>query len=143
MSDMKMSSEMIRYALQQLAGFDSSDIECDDFDIAVNDDQFASMSIVRLAELAYENQDELERENRAFNATVNKLLNENFNENEDNKRLAEENAELREILKKLIGNGIDLLNVDDVEDEEDAASIHAKFNDVVNEAGALLAKKPS
>jgi hypothetical protein len=58
-------------------------------------------------------------------------------------RLVEENAELREILKKLIGNGIDLLNVDDVEDEEDAASIHAKFNDVVNEAGALLAKKPS
>lgn len=54
--------------------------------------------------------------------------------------LEKEVAELREMVKRLVGNGIDLLNVDDVEDEEDAASIHAKFNDVVNEAGSLLAK---
>lgn len=59
---------------------------------------------------------------------------------EENAQQRESLDAFRELVKKLIGNGIDLLNVDDVEDEEDAASIHAKFNDVVNEAGALLAK---
>lgn len=60
---MKMSDENIQCALQQLSGFEPSDIDCDDFDIAVNDDQFASMSIVRLAKLAADSQDRLTKEN--------------------------------------------------------------------------------
>ena len=54
MSDVKMSAENIEYLLITLAGFEPEDIECDDFEVAVNDDQFAQMSIIRTAELAKE-----------------------------------------------------------------------------------------
>ena len=95
----KMSQENIAYALQQLSGFDPEDIECDDFDIAVNDDQFATMSIVRLAGIAAESQDNLIRENGGLSETVKMLLIENLDKSKDNDRLVEENAELREFAK--------------------------------------------
>ena len=47
----KMSDDDILYCLQNLAGYDSSDIEDDTVEIAVNDDQFGEMSIVRTAQL--------------------------------------------------------------------------------------------
>ena len=49
--EMKMSTDNVKYALEQLASYEPEDIECDDFDIAVSDDQFAQMSIVRIAQL--------------------------------------------------------------------------------------------
>ncbi|AUR93009.1 coil containing protein [Vibrio phage 1.181.O._10N.286.46.C9] len=53
-------------------------------------------------------------------------------------RLQQENAEFREALKRLVGKGIDLLNIEDADDEEDAASIHANFNDEIIIAELLL-----
>lgn len=58
----------------------------------------------------------------------------------DNDRMVEEIAELRGALKSLIGKGIDLLNAEDVSDDEDAASIHANFNDAIIKSEQLLAK---
>lgn len=55
-------------------------------------------------------------------------------------RMVEEIAELRGALKLLIGKGVDLLNVEDVSDEEDAASVHANFNDAIIKSEQLLAK---
>lgn len=49
-----MSDDNVLYCLETLSQFEPDDIEHDEFDIAVNDDQFASMSIVRTAELAAE-----------------------------------------------------------------------------------------
>lgn len=49
--EMKMSDDSIIYCLENLSGYEPEDIECDDVDIAVNDDQFTSMSIVRTAAL--------------------------------------------------------------------------------------------
>lgn len=95
MSDKKMSQENIAYALGQLAGFEPSDIERDDFDIDVNDDQFATMSIVRLAALAAESQDDLIRESGGLSETVKKLLIENLDKAKDNDRMVEEIAELK------------------------------------------------
>jgi uncharacterized protein with PIN domain len=69
---MKMSDENVIYCLENLAGYEPDDIDCDDVEIAVNDDQFATMSIVRTAELGAE----LAR------------------------RLTEENAKLREALEQ-------------------------------------------
>ncbi len=100
-----MSQENIAYALGQLAGFEPSDIECDDFDIAVNDDQFATMSIVRLAALAAESQEDLIRENGGLSETVKKLLIENLDKAKDNDRMTEENKKLREFADRLI-NGM-------------------------------------
>ena len=74
MSDLKMSDENIGYCLQQLAGYEPSDIECDDFEIAVNDDQFATMSIVRIAALASESHDQLRAENEALRAAISGAL---------------------------------------------------------------------
>lgn len=54
MSESKMSDEDILYCLQNLAGYEPSDIEGDTVEIAVNDDQFAEMSIVRTAQLGAE-----------------------------------------------------------------------------------------
>lgn len=51
MSEVKMSDENVLYCLQNLAGYDPSDIEDDIVEIAVNDDQFGEMSIVRTAQL--------------------------------------------------------------------------------------------
>lgn len=69
---MKISDDGIIYCLENLAGYESDDIDCDDVEIAVNDDQFTTMSIVRTAELGAE----LAR------------------------RLTEENAKLREFIEK-------------------------------------------
>ena len=54
MSEVKMSDENVIYCLNYLSEFDAKDIEDDEFDISVNDDQFASMSIVRTAKLGAE-----------------------------------------------------------------------------------------
>ena len=51
MKELKMSDDNVFYCLQTISGFEPEDIECDDFEIAVNDDQFATMSIVKSAEL--------------------------------------------------------------------------------------------
>ncbi|AUR96334.1 coil containing protein [Vibrio phage 1.223.O._10N.261.48.A9] len=64
---------------------------------------------------------------------------EDWNKRTDD-RLKQENAELREALKSMIGKGIDLLNVEDVTDEEDAFSIHSKFNDAIINSQLLLNK---
>lgn len=61
-----------------------------------------------------------------------------FSDNHD--RMVEEIAELKGALKSLIGKGIDLLNVEDVIDEEDAASVHSNFNDAIIKSEQLLAK---
>lgn len=74
MSDIKMSDEDVSYALQYLSGFEPEDIECDDFDIAVNDDQFASLSIVRAAKLGHESIDRLVEENAQLKADKAELL---------------------------------------------------------------------
>ena len=55
-------------------------------------------------------------------------------------RMVEEIAELKGALKSLIGKGVDLLNVEDVSDEEDAASVHANFNDAIIKSEQLLTK---
>lgn len=55
-------------------------------------------------------------------------------------RLEQENAELREALKSLLAKGVDLLNIEDAEDEEGAASIHANFNDELIKLEKLLNK---
>lgn len=54
MMSIKMSDDNILYCLETLGSFEASDIEDDDFEVAVNDDQFAQMSIVRTAELGAE-----------------------------------------------------------------------------------------
>ncbi|AUR81809.1 hypothetical protein NVP1013O_62 [Vibrio phage 1.013.O._10N.286.54.F9] len=61
-----------------------------------------------------------------------------FSKNHD--RMVEEIAELKGALKSLIGKGVDLLNVEDVIDEEDEASVHANFNDAIIKSEKLLAK---
>ncbi|RGP86562.1 hypothetical protein BC354_13265 [Vibrio cholerae] len=61
---MKMSPNDIHYCLETLAAFEPSDIESDDFEIAVNDDQFGSMSIVRTAQLGSELVKQITEENR-------------------------------------------------------------------------------
>jgi len=63
MSDVKMSDDNILYLLETLSQFEPEDIECDDFEVAVNDDQFAQMSIVRTAELAKEQIAKLQADN--------------------------------------------------------------------------------
>ena len=55
-------------------------------------------------------------------------------------RMVEEIEELRGALKLLIGKGIDLLNAEDANDEEDAASVHANFNDAIIKSEQLLSK---
>lgn len=50
----KMSDDNILYCLQNLAGYESCDIIGDTVEIAVNDDQFGEMSIVRTAQLGVE-----------------------------------------------------------------------------------------
>lgn len=59
MKKMSMSNESISYCLQQLSGFEPSDIEDDTFEIAVNDDQFTTMSITCLAKYGHEAIDSL------------------------------------------------------------------------------------
>lgn len=54
MSEVKMSDEIVLYCLQNLAGYEPSDIEDDCVEIAVNDDQLGEMSIVRTAQLGVE-----------------------------------------------------------------------------------------
>nr|AKN38822.1 hypothetical protein [Enterovibrio sp. FF_113] len=63
-NEMKMSPNDIHYCLETLAAFEPSDIESDDFEIAVNDDQFGSMSIVRTAQLGSELIKQITEENR-------------------------------------------------------------------------------
>ena len=55
-------------------------------------------------------------------------------------RLTEENKQLREMLKRLTCAGTELLNIEDVEDEEDSATIHSNFNDELIKADKLLNK---
>lgn len=55
-------------------------------------------------------------------------------------RLTEENKQLREMLKRLTCAGTELLNIEDVEDEEDSATIHSNFNDELIKAEKLLNK---
>lgn len=74
MSDIKMSDEDVSYVLQYLSGFEPEDIECDDFDIAVNDDQFANFSIVRAAKLGHEVIDRLTEENAQLKADKAELV---------------------------------------------------------------------
>ena len=52
MTNEQIADENIYHFLCELAGFEPSDIEDDDFEIGVNDDQFATMSIVETAGLA-------------------------------------------------------------------------------------------
>lgn len=49
-----MSDDDILYCLQNLAGYEPCDIIDDAVEIAVNDDQFGEMSIVRTAQLGVE-----------------------------------------------------------------------------------------
>ncbi len=51
----------LTYLLDTLAGFEESDIEDDEFEVAVNDDQFGSCSIVAVAQAASDRIKELER----------------------------------------------------------------------------------
>lgn len=76
MEDIKLSYEDVSYALQYLSGFEPEDIECDDFDIAVNDDQFAIFSIVRAAKLGHESIDRLTEENAQLKADKAELVRE-------------------------------------------------------------------
>ena len=50
-----------KHIMQQIAGFEPDDIESDDFDLAVNDDQFCTCRIVECAESASNRIDELEK----------------------------------------------------------------------------------
>lgn len=64
MSDIKMSDENVIYCLNYLSEFDAKDIDDDEFDIAVNDDQFTSMSIVRTVKLGAELAEKLTEQNK-------------------------------------------------------------------------------
>jgi len=74
MSDVKMSAENIEYLLITLAGFEPEDIECDDFEVAVNDDQFAQMSIIRTAELAKELIAKLQADNELLRELLSEVM---------------------------------------------------------------------
>jgi hypothetical protein len=52
MSKLTNKDDTVLYMLEELSGFESSDIDCNDFDIMVNDDQFTTVSIVDTARLA-------------------------------------------------------------------------------------------
>lgn len=54
MSELNMSDENVLYCLQNLAGYEPCDIIDDAVEIAINDDQFGEMSIVRTAQLGAE-----------------------------------------------------------------------------------------
>ncbi|CAM0044266.1 hypothetical protein VPHK394_0032 [Vibrio phage K394] len=56
-------------------------------------------------------------------------------------RLVEENAELREVLKLLVEKGIEVNNIDEVEDEEGAFTVQCNFNDALIKASQLLNKQ--
>lgn len=43
-------------------------------------------------------------------------------------------------IERLINRGVELLNVDCIDDEEDGATIHANFNDELIKASKLLAE---
>jgi hypothetical protein len=58
-----MNADNILYCLQTISSFEPDDIECDDFEIAVNDDQFAQMSIVKATGLGVELIDKLTEQN--------------------------------------------------------------------------------
>lgn len=49
---MAMSDDNVLYLMQTLSGFEPSDIEDDEFEVAVNDDQFCTFSITDSAKLA-------------------------------------------------------------------------------------------
>ena len=55
-------------------------------------------------------------------------------------RLVEENTELREALRLLVSNGIEINNIDEIEDEEDAFTVQSNFNDALIKANQLLNK---
>lgn len=71
---MKMSDDSIIYCLENLAGYEPDDIDCDDVDIAVNDDQFGSMSIVRTAALGAEMARRLTEENQRLREALEGMV---------------------------------------------------------------------
>lgn len=71
---MKMSPDNIHYCLEVLSQFDPYDIQGDDFDIAVNDDQFASISIVETARLCVELIQDLNEENKQLRNILIELV---------------------------------------------------------------------
>lgn len=70
MSEVKMSDDDILYCLQTISGYEPDDIECDEFEIAVNDDQFAQMSIVRSAWLGAELIGKLTEQNKMLQEQI-------------------------------------------------------------------------
>ena len=115
-----MSDENVIYCLQTLAGFESSDIDCDDFDIVVNDDnQFTTMSIVETARLGYE--------------LAEKHIELITKKDEQIKML-------REALKRTLNTGVEFINSCDVDDEEDRATLETNFNNsLISAENALSA----
>lgn len=59
---------------------------------------------------------------------------------QDNDRLVEENAELREALQLLVGKGIEINNIDEIEDVEGAFTVQCNFNGALIEADKILNK---
>lgn len=55
-------------------------------------------------------------------------------------QLMEENVELRETLRLLVSKGIEINNIDEIEDEEDAFTVQCNFNDALIKANQLLNK---
>lgn len=69
----KMIKANLTYLLDTLAGFEESDIEDDEFEVAVNDDQFGSCSIVAVAQVASDRIKELEKKVRLANSAIKNL----------------------------------------------------------------------
>ena len=63
-------NENLTYLLDSLAGLDVFDSECGEFDVAVNDDQFAECSIINLATRSSERIKELELQNAELEAYI-------------------------------------------------------------------------
>lgn len=71
----------------------------------------------------------------------NEMLEVLFNvASEELRKKDSEIAELREAVKRLVSFGTELLNIDDIDDDEDAATIHSNFNDELIKADKLLGK---
>lgn len=79
MSGLKMSGEDVLYLLETLSQFEPEDIDQNDFDVAVNDDQFASMGIVRTAELGADLVEKLMAENKRLRDAIHKACSETCN----------------------------------------------------------------
>lgn len=111
---MLTKSEDLKYQLESLASYEPSDLDNPEFEVGYadkNDNEgFVTVCCIDVAKRALDKIKEVEQEN----------------------------SEVKALLKLIQARGNELLNIDGIEDREDAATIHSDFNDAL----LLISKSP-